>query len=263
MSVADDYGRFFASPTTIRAACWPNTPDKFTDRQVSVFMAELTGGERPLIFTYESGGLKYIQFDNFGQQTRAKSKFPEPPTVDAEIPDKHNETGCLSDAKQMLSKCEANAQPSRSRISESESYSESDAKSLKTSSEEVIPFPTQPPNEEEYIRAAALRMIQRHPVKRRCSLTEAAKRLKAILGKLPKPERLRKLEQIESYHAGWCECEDWQKEDEKYAKGLANWLAPTEGRYELQPPARASPNLFSGLTPKSQIVLDQLRRMHE
>lgn len=122
MSVADDYGRFHGSSATVRGACWPTCPDKFSDANVSGWLDECCASDYPLIIRYESGGAKYLQIDNFGQQTRAKSKYPE-----------MTETNRL-----------ANAQPSRisesyfdSRISESRVGSAPTANQIAKEAEET------------------------------------------------------------------------------------------------------------------------------
>jgi hypothetical protein len=107
MSVADDYGRFHASPITLRGSCWPTCPERVSEAEIVSWLAECRAGEAPLVIVYNSGGAEFLEIQDFRQQTRTKSKFPD----------------CLSNAKQMLSRCEANAQPSRIRISESYSKS--------------------------------------------------------------------------------------------------------------------------------------------
>ena len=82
MTVADDYGRYHASPATLRGACWPTCPDKVTEKQVAQWLSECCSGDCQLISMYESMGCRYLQISNFGQQTRGKSKFPEPPPFD-------------------------------------------------------------------------------------------------------------------------------------------------------------------------------------
>lgn len=108
MTVADDYGRYYANPATIRGACWPTCPDKVTEKQVAVWLDECLAGDNPLIIRYAADGNQYIQVQNFGQQTRSKSKFPEP-----------TESNTLSNRvagdNQMLITCESLVQPSRSR----------------------------------------------------------------------------------------------------------------------------------------------------
>lgn len=120
MTVADDYGRFHASLPTLRGACFPVGPERVTEKQILGWLTECLASDIQLLSIYESSGCRYLQIANFGQQTRGKSKYPDPPLL----------SNCLATDNQMLSKCEANAKPSRRRIeyAESESESESDAK---------------------------------------------------------------------------------------------------------------------------------------
>jgi hypothetical protein len=85
MSVADDYGRYFAHPSILRANCFPLKLDDVSESDVKKMLAECL--ELGLVVVYKDG--KYLQITGFGQQTRSKSKFPEP-------------------EKQLLIKCEAN-----------------------------------------------------------------------------------------------------------------------------------------------------------
>lgn len=78
MTVADDYGRYHASPATLRGACWPICPDKVTEKQITGWINECLATDTQLLSVYESGGYKYLQIANFGQQVRGKSKFPDP-----------------------------------------------------------------------------------------------------------------------------------------------------------------------------------------
>ena len=120
---------------------------------------------------------------------------------------------------------------------------EDKTKPLSASADGVLEFsePTAKISIDDLALETAQRLCSRHPAKRRCSVSEAVKRLRAIIGKLPKHEQAEKLAAIDRNHEAWCATEQWQKEGGEYAKGLANWLSPTEGRYDLQPPARASP----------------------
>ncbi len=110
MSVADDYGRFHASPVTIRAACWPFCPEKVSESQIKKWLTECLQGDSPLISEYTAQGGRYLIINDFGQQIRTKSKFPNPDN-------------------DLISGCNQSAQPSRSRISESYSDAESNAQS--------------------------------------------------------------------------------------------------------------------------------------
>lgn len=87
MSVADDYGRFHALPKLLRAACYPLQIDKVSDADIGKWFSECeTAG---LVSVYPAqDGKRYVQIVNFGQQIRAKSKFPdacgcEPPLATA------------------------------------------------------------------------------------------------------------------------------------------------------------------------------------
>lgn len=99
MSVADDYGRFFAHPSILRSYCFPLKLDKFSEANVKRMLIECVSAR--LLVTYNAG--KHLFIVNFRQQTRGASKFPEP------------------SQDELLSKCEANAKQMRS---ESESESE-------------------------------------------------------------------------------------------------------------------------------------------
>lgn len=77
MSVADDYGRFYATPKLIRAACYPQHIDKVSDADIGKWLTECVTAA--LVSVYPaSDGKRYIQIEKFGQQIRAKSKFPDP-----------------------------------------------------------------------------------------------------------------------------------------------------------------------------------------
>lgn len=115
MSVVDDYGRFHASPATLRGSCWPTHPEHVQEHEVLEWLTECLqvhskclaidkqdeDSPDPLMLLYESGGCKYLQLTGFKQQTRSSSKFPEP-------------------AKQLLSSCLENVQPRRRRRRDSE-----------------------------------------------------------------------------------------------------------------------------------------------
>lgn len=76
-SVADDHGRFYASPKLLRSACYPLQIDKVSDANIGNWLTEcVTSG---LVTVYGAAdGKRYIQILKFGQQVRSKSKFPEP-----------------------------------------------------------------------------------------------------------------------------------------------------------------------------------------
>jgi hypothetical protein len=85
---------------------------------------------------YEKDGARYLVITNFRQQTRAKSKFPDPPpTPDISTREflTQAKEGLLNDIKlddevgdnHLLSKCESSAQPSR--ISKAKADAKADA----------------------------------------------------------------------------------------------------------------------------------------
>lgn len=83
MSVADDHGRFHAAPKLIRAACYPLLIDKVSDADIGKWLTACVTAA--LVSVYPaSDGKRYLQIIKFGQQVRAKSKFPEPSDSDAE-----------------------------------------------------------------------------------------------------------------------------------------------------------------------------------
>lgn len=97
------------------------------------------------------------------------------------------------------------------------------------------------------IHELAETLCARHPAKTRCGPAEARKLLHAIVNHRPAFEKApqgRKSERqlwllgmIDENHAAWCSTDQWRR---GYAKGLANWLAPTMMRY-LTPPAAEQP----------------------
>lgn len=91
MSVVDDFGRYYADPGLLRAACYPRQLSKVSDPDVVKWTQ--CAEEAGLVRVYPAeDGERYVEILNFGQQVRAKaSKFPNPPSV------------CVADAKQVIS----------------------------------------------------------------------------------------------------------------------------------------------------------------
>lgn len=80
MSVADDHGRFHASPKLIRAACYPLLIDKVSDADIGKWLTSCVTAA--LVSVYPAAdGKRYLQISKFGQQMRSASKFPEPLAV--------------------------------------------------------------------------------------------------------------------------------------------------------------------------------------
>jgi hypothetical protein len=102
MSVVDDFGRYYATPMLIRAACYPLLIDKVSDADVGKWLAKCA--EAALVSVYPApDGKRYLQMLDFRQQVRASaSKFPP-------MPD-----GCVADAQQMHSNGIADAKPLQS-----------------------------------------------------------------------------------------------------------------------------------------------------
>ena len=195
MSVADDHGRFHASPVTIRGACWPICPERVTERQVAKWLEECQQGDRPLISLYEVDGGRYLALNDFGQQIRTRSKFPEPLSA-CEQPDNN-----------LKSDCEQSAQPSRirSRIA----YTE--GRPIQTSQAE-----TENGSHSE-IGEAAQRMYALHPQKKDMVLVPGA--LESAVG------RGHSVSQIEDCHRAHTESDAWKEKGGRFVPRLAAWLS--------------------------------------
>lgn len=97
MSVVDDFGRYYADPGLLRAACYPRQLSKVSDPDIGKWLHSCAGAG--LVRVYEaSDSERYLQLLDFRQQTRAKkSKFPQ-------------ESGtCAADATHTPSTSEADA----------------------------------------------------------------------------------------------------------------------------------------------------------
>lgn len=92
MSVMDDYGRYFAHPSILRASCYPLQLDRVSEADVKRMLSECTA--MGVLVIYNGG--KHLCCPGFGQQTRSKSKYPQP--TEAELL-----SNCTSVPKQMLS----------------------------------------------------------------------------------------------------------------------------------------------------------------
>jgi hypothetical protein len=96
MSVVDDFGRYHAHPSLLRAACYPLHLEKVREADISRWLAECE--KAGLIVLYDDRSSRYLEMCDFRQQVRAKaSKFPQPPP-DARQP----LLTCVADAQQML-----------------------------------------------------------------------------------------------------------------------------------------------------------------
>ncbi len=87
ISVVDDYGRYFAQPMLLRAACFPLKLNRVSDLDIETWLASLQSNS--LLLVYEQAGARFLELADFRQQRRAtKSKFPDPPAdaVPLELP---------------------------------------------------------------------------------------------------------------------------------------------------------------------------------
>lgn len=118
ISVVDDFGRYYANPSLLRAACYPLKLDKVSNADVEKWLAECAGAA--LVSTYEIDGKRYLQVLDFRQHQRAAaSKFPQPPD------------GCNAHAPHVQRNRSTDAAPLRTYSeteTESDANPESDAK---------------------------------------------------------------------------------------------------------------------------------------
>lgn len=94
MSVVDDFGRFTANPTLLRASCYPLKLDSVKEDSISKHLAECVGARLIVLFTVADKA--YLEMQDFRQQVRAKeSKYPSP--------DSGVRSTCVADAQQKIS----------------------------------------------------------------------------------------------------------------------------------------------------------------
>jgi hypothetical protein len=76
-SVVDDFGRYYATPTLLRAACYPLQVDKVGNQDIAKWLTACV--RAGLVRAYTLDGKDYLEVVKFGQHVRAKhSKFPPP-----------------------------------------------------------------------------------------------------------------------------------------------------------------------------------------
>jgi hypothetical protein len=241
MSVVDDYGRFYANPGTIRGSCWPTHHRQPSEKDVLGWIQECTGGSKPLIIVYRIDDCDYLQIVDFNQKIRSKSKFPQ---YDGNL---------SADCGQSADNCGQNASTMRNAYCVMRNASIEDEHRPDTAAEP----PEKTPDEliEGTTKETARGMCSRHPKKRTCGPKEAEGLLRSIINRVPKSERIHRLSGIDKRHEGWCKSEEWTKDDGEYARGLANWLAPTKGRYDQEPPPPSAPK---PIAPRSMSSLDMI-----
>ena len=121
MSIVDDYGRYHGNLTLLRSSCFPLRIDAVKEKDIAGWVGECE--EAGILLLYTSNNKNYLQIDNFGQQRRSKSKFPEP----------RHEGESASICEQMISDANIRS-PSRSRNS---SRSRGEEKSEKADSKKT------------------------------------------------------------------------------------------------------------------------------
>jgi hypothetical protein len=111
-SVVDDYGRFTAHPSLLRAALYPLRLDRITDGEVAAHLeaCRLAG----LIRLYRVDEKPYLEVLDFRQKKRAmRSKFPDPgerPLSDPGADDQQMTDTCGSSDQHVTSTCGAHDQ---------------------------------------------------------------------------------------------------------------------------------------------------------
>lgn len=77
MSVVDDFGRYTAHPSLLRAACYPLRVDSIREGDITRFLEEVQNAG--LIVLYEVDGKRYLQMHKVDEPRAKKSKFPGMP----------------------------------------------------------------------------------------------------------------------------------------------------------------------------------------
>lgn len=95
MSVVDDFGRYSAHPSLLRAALYPLKLDTVRDANMERLLTSVE--QARLVRVYEVAGKRFLEMLDFKQQVRAKdSKYPPPPSNDV-----HTHSICIASDKQM------------------------------------------------------------------------------------------------------------------------------------------------------------------
>lgn len=85
MSVVDDYGRFHAHHSLIRAACYPLKLATVSDSDVGKLLTGCVSAGLVRVYPAKDGK-RYLELLDFGQRIQAKSKFPDPPSFVQDSP---------------------------------------------------------------------------------------------------------------------------------------------------------------------------------
>jgi hypothetical protein len=90
-SVVDDFGRYYADPGLLHAACYPRQLNKVSDPDIGKWLRACVDAALVRVYPAQDGE-SYLEVLDFGQQVRAKkSRFPNPPST------------CAANAQQMPS----------------------------------------------------------------------------------------------------------------------------------------------------------------
>lgn len=93
MSVVDDFGRYTANLTLLRASCYPLKLDSVKEDSISKHLAECVGAR--LIVLYMVADKAFLELQDFRQQVRAKdSKYP--------APEDHMQNTCVADDSHLI-----------------------------------------------------------------------------------------------------------------------------------------------------------------
>jgi hypothetical protein len=76
LNKVDDFGRYSASPSLLRAALFPLQLDKLREAVIVNLLIECKAAG--LVFTYENGGKQFLVVNKWEQGRAKESKYPEP-----------------------------------------------------------------------------------------------------------------------------------------------------------------------------------------
>lgn len=210
-SVADDYGRYFAHPSLLRAALYPLRLEKTSDAEVSrhVEACAVVG----LIRLYRVDGKPFLELVGFNQRTRAmKSKFPAPEGQTDAVGQAgawHPAIVCPSDGSQMTAACP-------SPVSRPQAYSETETET-ETRADGAIPLDAF--FEERYTR---------HPKKRDRVLAEHA------MSEIHGIESREVQDKFRHGHEAWLATDDYQWKGGAKCPSFAAFI--TDRTWQYPPP---------------------------
>jgi len=163
INVVDDFGRYDARPSILRAACYPLRTDKLREADILRSLAACQSAE--LIALYEVGGKPYLELLNLQDRRRAKhSKYPPPTSADSSQPvsptlDDDCQTG-VPPSDNICQQVSADVGKCRQMRPDSDSDSDSDAHSDARSG---APPPVGKTEEPDPLVVGVRKFIQDHP----------------------------------------------------------------------------------------------------